>query len=193
MNKKKEISKSQIFYLVILILSLMIMISSITIAYFSMVASQENDDTKLYTGSLIINFIDGKVINNPTLIPRYEPTSISDVNNVYVNEFEVESTGTLDQNIDIYMEVISNEFTNNTIKYKLFDNDGNEVSTGYVNGTGNIKIANSKYLEHEKKQKYTVMFWIQENEEDQNAEKGKNLKITLNVEAIQTMDLEFLV
>ena len=85
------------------------------------------------------------------------------------------------------MEVISNEFTNNTIKYKLFDNDGNEVSTGYVNGTGNIKIANSKYLEHEKKQKYTVMFWIQENEEDQNAEKGKNLKITLNVEAIQTI------
>ena len=187
MNKKKEISKSQIFYLVILILSLMIMISSITIAYFSMVASQENDDTKLYTGSLIINFIDGKVINNPTLIPRYEPTSISDVNNVYVNEFEVESTGTLDQNIDIYMEVISNEFTNNTIKYKLFDNDGNEVSTGYVNGTGNIKIANRKYLEQEKKQKYTVMFWIQENEEDQNAEKGKNLKITLNVEAIQTI------
>lgn len=187
MNKKKEISKSDIFYLVILILSLMIMISSITIAYFSMMASQEEDDTKLYTGSLVINFIDGKVINNPTLIPRYEPTSINDINYVYINEFEVESTGTLDQSIDIYMEVLENEFVNNSIKYKLFDNNGNEVSTGYVNGTNTIKIADSKYLEHGQKQKYTVMLWIQENEENQDAEKGKNLKITLNVEAIQTI------
>lgn len=187
MNKKKEISKSQIFYLVILILSLMIMISSITIAYFSMMASQDKDDTKLYTGSLIINFIDGNIINNPTLIPRYEPTSINDVNYVYINEFEVESIGTLDQNIDIYMEVIANEFANNTIKYKLFDNNGNEVSTGYVNGTNNVKIADGKYLEHGKKQKYTVMLWMQENEENQDAEKGKDLKITLSVEAIQTI------
>ena len=188
MNKKKEISKSQIFYLVILILSLMIMISSITIAYFSMVASQENDDTKLYTGSLIINFIDGKVINNPTLIPRYEPTSISDINNVYINEFEIESTGTLDQNIDIYMEVLENEFTNNMIKYMLLDNNGNQVSTGYVNGTGNIKIADNKYLEHGSKQKFTIMLWIQENELNQDDEKGKNLKITLSVDAIQNIE-----
>lgn len=187
MNKKKEISKSDIFYLVILILSLMIMLSSITIAYFSMMASQEEDDTKLYTGSLVINFIDGKVINNPTLIPRYEPSSISDVSNVYVNEFEVESTGTLDQNIDVYLEVLTNEFANDTIKYKLFDNNGNSVSTGYVNGTNNIKIADTKYLEHGTKQKYTLMLWIQENEENQDTEKGKDLKITLSVEAIQTM------
>ena len=57
MNKKKEISKSDIFYLVILILSLMIMISSITIAYFSMMASQEEDDTKLYTANAIESII----------------------------------------------------------------------------------------------------------------------------------------
>lgn len=188
MNKKKEISKSDIFYLVILILSLMIMISSITIAYFSMMASQEDDDTKLYTGSLVINFIDGNVINNPMLIPRYEPNSISDINNIYVNEFEVESTGTLDQNIDIYMEVLSNEFANDTIKYKLFDNNGNSISTGYVNGTNTVKIADTKYLEHGTKQKYTLMLWIQENEENQDNEKGKDLKITLNVEAIQTIE-----
>ena len=165
----------------------MIMISSITIAYFSMVASQEKDDTKLYTGSLIINFIDGNIINNPTLIPRDEPNNINDINYVYINEFEVESAGTLDQNIDIYMEVLSNEFTNNTIRYKLFDNNGNEVSKGYVNGTGNIKIADTKYLEHGNKQKYTVMLWIQENGQNQDTEKGKDLKITLNVEAIQTI------
>ena len=163
------------------------MISSITIAYFSMMASQEEDDTKLYTGSLIINFIDGNVINNPTLVPRYEPNSITDIDYVYINEFEVESVGTLDQNIDIYMEVLDNEFANNTIKYKLFDDNGNAVSTGYVNGTNNIKIANSKYLGHGKKQKYTVMLWIQENGENQDDEKGKNLKITLSVNAIQTI------
>lgn len=187
MNRKKEIGKSDIFYLVILILSLMIMISSITIAYFSVVASQDKDDTKLYTGSLIINFIDGNIINNPMLIPRYEPNSISDINNVYVNEFEIESTGTLDQNIDIYMEVLTNEFVNGTIKYKLFDNNGKSVSTGYVNGTNTLKIADTKYLEHGTKQKYTLMLWLQENEENQNNEKGKDLKVTLNVEAIQTI------
>ena len=188
MKEKKEISKSQIFYLVILILSLMIMASSITIAYFSMVASQEKDDTKLYTGSLIINFIDGSIINNPTLIPRYEPSSVSDTNNAYVNEFEIESTGTLDQNIDIYMEVLENEFTNSTIKYMLFDNTGSRVSTGYVNGTGDIKIADTKFLSHGTKQKFTLMLWIQENESNQDNEKGKNLKITLRVDAIQNIE-----
>ena len=188
MNNRKEISKSDIFYLVILILSLLIMISSITIAYFSMVASQDKDDTKLYTGSLVINFIDGNIINNPMLTPRYEPNSINDISDAYVNEFEVESTGTLDQNIDIYMEVLTNEFANNTIKYKLFDNSGNSVSTGYVNGTNNIKIADTKYLEHGTKQKYTLMLWLQENDENQDEEKGKNLKITLSVEAIQTIN-----
>lgn len=187
MNSKREINKSQIFYLIILILSIIIMISSLTIAYFSFVASQDKDDTKLYTGSLIINFIDGKVINNPDLIPRNEPVSITDLNCVYINEFEVESAGTLDQNIDIYMEVLTNEFANNTIKYKLFDNDGNQVSMGYVNGNNTIKIADSKFLEHGKKQKYIVMFWIQENGENQDSEKDKDLKITLNVEAIQTI------
>ena len=76
----------------------------------------------------------------------------------------------------------------NTIRYKLFDNNGNSISTGYVNGTNTVKIADAKYLEHVTKQKYTLMLWIQENEENQDNEKGKDLKITLNVEAIQTME-----
>ena len=58
----------------------------------------------------------------------------------------------------------------------------------YIKGDNNtIKIADSKFLEHGKKQKYTVMFWIQENGENQDSEKDKDLKITLNVEAIQTI------
>lgn len=183
--KKKELKKSDIFYLVILILSLMIMISSITIAYFSMVASQEKDDTKIYTGNLIIEFIDGKVINDPTLIPRYEPKSINDTSDVYVNEFSIESKGTLDQYIDIYMDVIDNEFENGSVKYILFNDKEEKISKGSINDVGSIKINEKEYLKSGDNRKYTLMLWLEENGENQDHEKGKKLKINLGVEAIQ--------
>jgi len=185
LEKKREITKSDIFYLVVLILSLMIMVASVTLAYFSVVASDSEDNTKLYTGTLIVDFIDGRVINEPVLIPRYSPSSINDVINAYVNEFEIENKGTLDQKISLYMDVFKNEFLDNSIKYALFDKNGVKISEGYVNGTSSVLMSNNKYIKNGNKEKYTVMLWLQENDTNQDDEMGKKLGINLRVEAVQ--------
>ena len=51
--------KKKIFYTIVLVLTLIAMIISTTIAYFSLVSSQKDEGTKLYTGRLDINYIDG--------------------------------------------------------------------------------------------------------------------------------------
>lgn len=185
---KREITTSDIFYLVVLILSLMIMIASVTLAYFSVVASDKEDNTKLYTGTLIVDFIDGKVINEPLLIPRYSPNSLSDIDNAYVNEFEIENKGTLDQNVSIYMDVYKNEFVDNSIKYALFDNNGTKLSEGYANGINNILIGNNYFISSGIKRKYTLMLWLNETGENQDDQMGKKVGINLHVEAIQNLD-----
>ena len=49
-------SKKRIFYTIVLILTLVAMIISTTIAYFSYVQSQKDESTELYTGKLEINY-----------------------------------------------------------------------------------------------------------------------------------------
>ena len=52
-------SKKSIFYMVVLILTLITMIIGATLAYFKLLSSQKEEGTKLYTGKLEINYIDG--------------------------------------------------------------------------------------------------------------------------------------
>lgn len=187
-KKKKEMSSKDIFYLVILIISLIIMVSSVTIAYFALVASQNKDDTKIYTGSLVINFIDGQIINSPKFIPRNEPNTIDDIENCYVSNFEVESAGSLDQTIDIYMEIINNEFDRNAIKYVLFDEFGNKLTTGAIADASQVYISSGEYLASGETKKYTLMLYLEETGVNQDDQQGKKLKINLGVDAIQSIE-----
>ena len=57
--------KKKIFYLVVLVLTLITMILGAVFGIYSLIASQKKDDTKLYTGTLQINYIDGVYIANP--------------------------------------------------------------------------------------------------------------------------------
>ena len=92
--------KKQIFYTIVLLLTLIIMIISTTIAYFWLVSSQKDEGTKLYTGKLEINYIDGTYIKDPELWPMEKP-SYNTYENVYRNTFQVTSSGTLDQTISV--------------------------------------------------------------------------------------------
>ena len=96
--------KKKIFYTIVLILTLITMIVGATLAYFSLVASQNKDDTVLYTGKLEINYVDGVYIRNPILIPRSNP-SFYTTDGVYRNTFSVISSGTLDQTIEVELEL----------------------------------------------------------------------------------------
>ena len=72
MNNSK--SRTDIFYFIVLILTLLIMIVGVTFTYFSLIASEKEDSTKIKTGTLAINYIDGIAIDTYALMPINEFT-----------------------------------------------------------------------------------------------------------------------
>ncbi len=184
-DKKKEIKKVNGYYVIILILSLIIMVIGISFAYFTAVSSQEKDKTRINTGTLIINFTDGIEINNPLLIPRSTPTNINDQEYLYTNTFSVESTGTLDQTIDIYLNITTNQFSNGALKYKVYNTNGQQMKEGTLTQSGDMRILENTYLGAGQTAEFTLMIWLQETGTGQNQDQAKSLVGTMRAEATQ--------
>lgn len=177
-------AKKRIFYTTVLILTLITMIIGATLAYFSLVASQKKEGTVLYTGKLEINYIDGIYIKNPILYPINEPT-YNTYDNVYRNSFSIASSGTLDQVISVELEVANNEFSENTIKYVLFNENGQKLNTGNVPKTGKVTLASDMYLEPTGTAKYTLIIWLNNTNYVQNIEMGKTVTGKINIHSKQ--------
>ena len=64
---ESSIKKKNLFYTIVLILTLIVMIVGATLAYYKLVASQKEDSTVLYTGTLQIQYLDGVYIKDPEL------------------------------------------------------------------------------------------------------------------------------
>lgn len=176
--------KKKIFYAVVLILTLIIMIVSATLAYFSLVASQSKDETVLYTGKLEVNYIDGVHIKDPILIPKKNP-SFYTTDGVYKNTFSVVSSGTLDQTIEVELELAKNEFTPGIMKYAIFNEKGQVLKTDALPKEGKVTLINNIFLESTGKATYTLMIWINSTEENQNSESGRTISGKINVHAKQ--------
>ena len=154
--------KKNLFYMITLILTLIIMIIGATLAYFKLVASQDEEGTVLYTGTLQITYIDGTYIKNPDLYPLSNVT-YNTYDKVYRNTFAVASSGTLDQTISIDMEINTNEFNENSLKYAVFNSQGVELQRGYVPKSGLANLANNIYLAHDGTATYTLIIWWDSN------------------------------
>ena len=176
--------KKRIFYMTVLILTLITMIIGATLAYFSLVASQKPDGTVLYTGKLEINYIDGVYIKNPELMPMRNP-SYNTYKGVYRNSFAVASSGTLEQTIDIELEIAQNEFRKNAIKYAIYNENGQLISRGNVPKEGKVTLASDMYLEATGTAKYTLILWLDNTNYNQNSEMGKSISGKINIHSIQ--------
>lgn len=184
-DKQKQIKRVNMYYIIILIISLVIMAIGLTIAYYTAVASQKEDGTKIYTGTLVISFTDGINIKNPLLIPRSNPSSISDTDYLYTNTFKIESTGTLDQTLNVYLNITKNEFSEGTLKYKVYNSNGKQMKEGNIAKTGDTNILENTYLSAQDTGEFTLMIWLQETGIGQNEEQAKSLIGTMRAEAIQ--------
>lgn len=184
-DKQKQIKKVNMYYIIILIISLVIMAIGLTIAYYTAVASQKEDGTKIYTGTLVISFTDGINIKNPLLIPRSNPSSINDTDYLYTNTFKIESTGTLDQTLNVYLNITKNEFSEGTLKYKVYNVNGKQMKEGNIAKTGDTNILENTYLSAQDTGEFTLMIWLQETGIGQNEEQAKSLIGTMRAEAIQ--------
>lgn len=176
--------KKNLFYIIVLLLTLVIMIIGATLAYFSLVASQKEEGTVLYTGTLQINYIDGIYLKDPILYP-IKNVNYNTYNNVYRNSFSVSSTGTLDQTIAVDLVITKNEFTANSLKYALYNSKGRELTTGYINQEGKINIIDNTFLSHGETAKYTLIIWLEDNNQNQNEFMGATVSGRFDVHAIQ--------
>ena len=176
--------KKRLFYMIVLILTLITMIIGATLAYLNLVGSQKEEGTILYTGTLKINYIDGKYIDNPELLPM-SSVDYNTKENVYRNDFAIASAGTLDQTISINMEIKENEFNENSLRYVVYSENGNQLSTGYLPKTGEVNLANNIFLAHDETAHFTVIVWWANSGGNQNSEMGSVITGKINAYAKQ--------
>lgn len=153
-------------------------------AYFKLVDSQKEEGTVLYTGKLEINYIDGVYIRNPELIPTKNP-GYDTYKGVYRNSFLVASSGTLEQTITLELEVASNQFKTNAIKYAVFNENGKKIANGNVPNEGKVTLASNMYLEPTGTAKYTLILWMDNTNYNQNDEMGKTIVGRINIHSKQ--------
>ena len=166
--------KKKIFYMTVLVLTLITMIIGATMAYFALKASQKDEGTKLYTGTLEINYIDGVYVNGVTLMPMNKP-DYNVYEDVYRNNFAISSGGTLDQVITVNLDVSKNEFSEGVLRYIIFSETGKELATGNVPKTGSVTLANNIFLGHNDTAKYTLLIWFNNTGYNQNSEAGNQI------------------
>lgn len=182
MNNSK--SRTDIFYFIVLVLTLVIMIVGVTFTYFSLIASEKEDSTIIKTGTLAINYIDGNSIDTYALMPISEP-NLNTKYSVYKKKFSIKSTGTLDQTLDIYIFIEENDFDNNILAYSLYNSSGNKISKGNISKDGKILIGSNIYLESNIKEEFTVLIWLQDNGKNQDYEMGNTFKGGFDIIASQ--------
>lgn len=166
MEKEKRIN---VYYLSILLFVLFIMLVGGSIAYLTLIGKEEDDSTQIWTGTLSINYVDGKEIKAYDLFPIDEP-KFGDTMFVYTKNFSVTSNGSLDQTIDLYISITKNEFVSNHLRYSLYDANKNKIDTGGFPTEGKIRIASDIFLKSGETKDFTVLLWLMETEENQNNE-----------------------
>ncbi len=168
-------------YFIILLITLVFVSISTTLSYFSLIKSQKEEGTKLYTGKLEINYIDGVYLKNPELTPRNEP-SYNSYDNVYRNNFVVTSSGTLNQTISVDMEITQNDFNDDSIKYMIFNSNGEKLAQGSIKKKlGSINLVKNLFLAYNGQAKYTLILWYDNTNVDQISEMGAKLFGKINV------------
>jgi len=165
-------TKKDMFYFIVLILTMITMIIGITFTYFNLLASEKEDSTIIKTGTLSINYVDGKIFNTYTLLPIDEP-SLNTKYSVVKKEFYVSSDGTLDQTLDLYLKVTRNDFTEGALKFVIYNSSNRKMATGYIPITGEkVLMSSGIFLKNNETEKFTVLIWLQENNQNQDHEQG---------------------
>ena len=180
-------NKKDVFYIVVLILTFITVIVGATFALYAFIFSQEEGTSAVYTGTLSIEYFSGEIINFNLLYPTEKPTFDTE-KNVYKNNFRVKNSGSLDSVISIEVDIKENEFSNKTLKYSLYSGEENEVSEGYIEGKKTATIAKNIVLKNNENVDYTLIIWLAENGENQNAEMKKRLTGLIRVDAVQKIE-----
>ncbi len=177
-------SKNDIFYFMVLILTMITMVVGMTFTYFNLMAKEDDDSTDIRTGTLKINYVDGSSVNTYGLYPITEP-NLNSTYGVYRKHFAVASNGTLDQTLQIYINITENQFDNNALRYAIYDSSNRKIGIGSLPKSGSVLIASDIYLESNTTKEFTVLIWLEENNQNQNYEQGNTFTGGFDITASQ--------
>lgn len=181
-------SRKDFFYVVVLILTFITFVVGMTFAIYYWVHSQEEGSSAVYTGTLYIEYTSGDVINlNKSIYPRTKP-SFDATDNVYRNEFSITNTGNLNGIMKINIHTISNTFSDDVVKYILFNANGDELATGFLNGEMDRNIMDNLVINANSTENFVLSVWINETDNDQSYEMSKKLVGTILVDAVQVKE-----
>lgn len=176
-------NKKDFFYIIVLILTFITVILGATFALYSLIFSHKEGSSAVYTGSLSIEYLSGDIIKCNFLKPM-EKVRLDDDKNVYRNNFRVTNTGTLDSLLSVILEINENEFSNNTVMYSLYDDEGLLIED-FLEGSSEIILDSKILLKREDTKNFTLVIWLKESGENQNEEMRKNLIGQIRVDASQ--------
>lgn len=179
--------KKDIFYIIVLILTFITVIVGTAFAIYSFIFSQKEGSSAVYTGTLSIEYLSGQIINCNLLYPTEKP-DVNAEKNIYKNNFRIKNTGSLDSAVDISIQINQNEFSNGTLKYALYNSEDTELSEGFIQGETSSNIISNMTLENNATEEFTLLIWIAENGQNQNAEMKKNLTGLIKVDANQKLE-----
>ena len=180
-------NKKDFFYIVVLVLTFITVVVGMAFAIYSWIFSQKEGTSAVYTGTLSVQYLSGRSIDVSSLYPMETPNFDSTFN-VYRNSFRVANVGSLDGIIQINMDISVNEFSNDTLKYILYNSSGDVISEGFMNGKGSILIAENVLLTGGASENYVLIIWLNENNKIQNTEMRKSLTGSISVDATQQKD-----
>lgn len=179
--------KKNFFYIVMMILTLVTVIIGAAFAAYTFLHSQKEGSSNVYTGTLSIQYKSGTKIRLKEIYPIKNP-NLDTVDNVYRNSFSVTNTGTLDGVLRISIDISLNEFTSNSLKYKVYSGTGNELTTGSIPKEPTIEIINNVLLPSNNTSDFEVLIWLDETDEDQNIEMRKMLLGSIRADVSQKRD-----
>ena len=83
------------------------------------------------------------------------------------------------------MEILENTFSENNIKYALYNANNVKMSSGVLPNSGEISLANNLFLGYNESARYLLLVWFDENDDNQNSDMGKTIKGKIKIESIQ--------
>ena len=181
---ESSLKKKNLFYTIVLILTLITMIIGATLAFYQLMSSQKEEGTVLYSGTLQVEYLDGVYIKNPDLYPT-KHVDYNTYNGVYRNNFAVISTGTLEGTMAIDVNITKNEFQENALKYAIYNSEGVQMDNGYVPKSGKFNLTSNIYIKSNSTVKYTLIIWLDNTNYNQNFEMGKTVSGRIDIYAKQ--------
>ena len=181
-NYFKYFTKKEKYLLIFYFFMVLIITTGITYSYFLVADSAEKDSTKVYAGRLDVNYIQGNEVSTDILDPIEEP-GFNTTKNVYRNRFGVSSDGTLEQTVSINFNILKNEFSNDMIRYAIYNSNGTRLSTGYLN-QGFTTMIDNLYFKPVETREFVLIIWLESKPYEQ-FEQGNKLSGTIVIESRQ--------